>query len=171
MFQRRDGAAFARLVENSGGHFFGTKIRETVVHAVVGQAAALRMEERMALVQRADEGAEAVDVRVGGGGELAVHFAHRLLLCAAGGLLLGGRLADCVGQVGQALAQRRDLAGVLCAGGIQGGIRLVQAEGQVLLGFSQRGKLHLEQLQVDLLRRRLLVFDRLCLATRVVKAG
>jgi hypothetical protein len=47
---------FARLVENSGGGFFGAKIRETMVHAVVGQTAALRMEKIVALFQR-DENA------------------------------------------------------------------------------------------------------------------
>ena len=70
MFQRRNRLALARLVKNSGGGFLGTKIRETVVHAVVGQAAALRMEKIMALFQRATERAETVDVNVRGGGKL-----------------------------------------------------------------------------------------------------
>ncbi len=68
------GSPLRALSKISGGHFLGTKIREAMVHAVVGQAAALRMEKIMPLLQRADEGAETVDVHVRGGGKLLHPF-------------------------------------------------------------------------------------------------
>ena len=57
-----------------------------MVQAVVGQPAALRMEKIVALFQRADEGAETVDVHVRGGGKL---FDPRV---EAGGLIDRQRL-------------------------------------------------------------------------------
>ena len=64
VFFRRDWRALARLVKNRGGGFFGTKIRATIVHAVIGQAAALRMEKVMALLKGGRERSETVDVYI-----------------------------------------------------------------------------------------------------------
>src|SRR5262245_66109568 len=65
VFLRRNFFSCARLGKNAGGGFFGTEIRETMVHAVIGQAAAVVVKVLMSLFQRFEERGETADVLVG----------------------------------------------------------------------------------------------------------
>ena len=70
MLRRGNCFAAPRPGENFGGGFLGTKIGKTMVQAVVGQTATLRMEKIVTLSQRGDERGKAVDVHVAGSGKL-----------------------------------------------------------------------------------------------------
>lgn len=70
MLRRGNRFATPRPVKNGDGGFLGTKVGKTMVQAVIGQTAALRMEKIVTLSQRVQEHGKAVDVHVAGGGEL-----------------------------------------------------------------------------------------------------